>query len=83
MGDGEFNCQNRADEEAFEIGIGNSSSPMIALKQVLKPGNTGEGELGFECSAVKGSRVNLTSEGREMKGGCLVLRAWHPVYFWP
>ena len=36
MGDGEFNCQNRADKEAFEIGIGNSSSPMIALKQVLK-----------------------------------------------
>ena len=76
MGDGEFNCQNRADEEAFEIGIGNSSFPMIDLKQVLKPCNTSEGELGFECRAVKGSSVNLTSEGRGMKEGCLILRAW-------
>ena len=47
--DGVFNCKNRADEEPFVTGFGNSSSLLLDLVNILTPCN-GEWGAGFTCS---------------------------------
>merc|ERR1712016_263043 len=37
MRDGKFDCENRADEEPFETGFGNSSSLLLDLENILTP----------------------------------------------
>ena len=45
VSDGRCDCKNRADESPFKYNIGNSSSPLIDLDNVLKPCGKG-----FKCS---------------------------------
>ena len=37
MRDGKFDCENRADEEPFETGFGDSSSLLLDLENILTP----------------------------------------------
>ena len=48
--DGKFNCRNRGDEEAFLTGIGNSSSLLLDLDNILTPCIPAHGYQGFYCS---------------------------------
>ena len=50
MRDGKFQCKNRADEEPFATGIGNSSSLLLDLDNILKPCTDQRGMDGFTCS---------------------------------
>ena len=45
--DGHLDCENRADEEVFKVNVGNSSSPLLDLENILVPCNN---NTGFECS---------------------------------
>ena len=50
MRDGKFQCNNRADEEPFEAGVGNSTSPFLDPEQFLIACNDTYGNPGFQCS---------------------------------
>ena len=50
--DGKLDCHNRADEEPFLTGIGNSSSLLLHLEHILTPCTNDDiyGEPSFKCS---------------------------------
>ena len=54
MMDGKYDCRNRADEEAFQTGVGNTSSLLLDLEQILIPCIVtflnGDQDQGFKCS---------------------------------
>ena len=50
MRDGKFDCENRADEEPFETGFGDSSSLLLDLENILTPCTDWRGDGGFKCS---------------------------------
>ena len=54
--DGKYDCKNRADEEAFRTEVGNSSSLLLDLEQLLEPCKDRDGIQGFICSDNEGSR---------------------------
>ena len=60
--DGNLDCRNRADEEIFQTGIGDTSSLLLDLEQILRPCNTSSGgHQGFRCSGsgkVDGGKSN-------------------------
>ena len=69
--DGDVDCRNRADEEFFQTGIGNSSSLLLDLESILIPCNISQNsntqdKSGFKCS---GSGSNIADD-------CLWLTAW-------
>ena len=49
MRDGRYDCRNRADEEAFQTHIGNSSSLLLDIEKILIPCNDSNGVQGFKC----------------------------------
>ena len=63
--DGVFNCRNRGDEEAFLTGIGNSSSLLLDLDNILTNCTTDHGDQGFHCSGYT-----------EDPNNCLSLDGW-------
>ena len=53
MRDGKYDCRNRADEEAFQTHIGNSSSLLLDLEKILIPCKDrmgAHGVKGFKCT---------------------------------
>ena len=68
--DGKYDCRNRADEEAFQTHIGNSSSLLLDLEKILIPCKDSDGEQGFKCS---GAYVDSPLDVSE---NCLSIYAW-------
>ena len=64
MRDGKFDCENRADEEPFETGFGDSSSLLLDLENILTP-CTDRGKDGFKCS---GNCLTLGESWRSLHG---------------
>ena len=70
--DGELNCHNRADEDVFQTGIGNSSSLLLDLDRILIPCKNSGGYQGFKCS---GSNSVDVKSG-ESQSNCLQMLHW-------
>ncbi len=56
---GKFDCRNRADELPFLTGIGNSSSLLLDLDDILTPCTYEDGYQGFRCSAAPSGCLRL------------------------
>ena len=70
MMDGKVDCRNRADEEAFQTSVGNSTSLLLDLDKILIPCNTWDGFQGFKCFDVRVTGVNKGSLCLEMFKWC-------------
>ena len=70
MRDGKYDCRNRADEEAFQTHIGNSSSLLLDLEKILIPCKDSDGEQGFKCSGA------YMDSPLDVSENCLSIYAW-------
>ena len=70
--DGKLNCHNRADEDVFQTGIGNTSSLLLDLDRILIPCKNSGGYQGFKCSGSK--RVDV--KFGESQSNCLQVLHW-------
>ena len=73
--DGKVDCRNRADEEIFQTSIGNTSSLLLDLEQILSPCKDRYGFQGFKCSE--------SSTEEKGRGNCHFLAGWCDHIFAP
>ena len=74
--DGDVDCRNRADEEIFQTSIGNTSSLLLDLEQILRSCKTFRGQQGFNCTESSTEGLNEWEMVDFGESNCLALDMW-------